>query len=74
MNKPITVTIEETGQKITKVLVDSELPAWVLRDIVKDIYEQLVSLAAAQAQKEKEEWEAHLAKEEDSEEEEGAEE
>ena len=74
MNKPITVTIEETGQKITKVLVDSALPAWVLRDVVKDIYEQLASLALTQAQNEKKAWAEHLAKEEGSEEEEGAEE
>jgi len=53
MEKPITMKIEEAKENIVQVINDSNLPMWIVRDIIKDIYEQANRLAIQQAEQEK---------------------
>lgn len=53
MEKPITMKIEEAKEHIVQAINDSNLPMWIVRDIIRDIYEQANRLAIQQAEQEK---------------------
>lgn len=53
MEKPITMRIEETKESLVAVINESRLPAWLMRDVLRDIYEQVNRLAIQQAEQEK---------------------
>ncbi len=41
MNKPFTMRIQETGQKIVEIIDNSQLPAYVLKNILQGIYAEI---------------------------------
>ena len=41
MNKPFTLIVQETEQKIVETINNSKLPAYVLKILVKNIFEEL---------------------------------
>lgn len=41
MNKPFTMQIEETEQKIVEIINNSQLPAYVLKSILQGIYAEI---------------------------------
>ena len=54
MEKPITLRIEETTQSIVKILNESQLPLFILNQILKDLYTETSNLSKQQAEKDKE--------------------
>lgn len=63
MDKPITMVIEETKNQIVEVANQSNLPIWVLNNIMKDMYEQTDALAKMEHQKSVEEYTKSLEEE-----------
>lgn len=41
MNKPFTIKVQETEQEIIKIINNSNLPAYVLKTIFQNLYNQL---------------------------------
>lgn len=41
MEKPLTLTINETHEEIVKIINNSNLPAYILKKILEDIYKQI---------------------------------
>lgn len=41
MNKPFTIIIQETEQKIVEIINNSQLPAYVLKNILQGIYAEI---------------------------------
>lgn len=41
MNKPFTIKVQETGKKIADVINESQLPLYVIKTILKGIYEEV---------------------------------
>ena len=51
MEKPITIIIQETKDKLVEVLNTSNLPPVILEPIVKDIYNEITMLTKRQYEK-----------------------
>ena len=41
MNKPFTLQVQETEEQLVKTLNNSNLPAYVLKQILKELYQQI---------------------------------
>ena len=44
MNKPFTLQVQETEDQLVKTLNNSNLPAYVLKNILKELYQQIEQL------------------------------
>ena len=44
MNKPFTLIVQETEEQIVKIINESNLPAYVLKQILKELYQQVEQL------------------------------
>ena len=44
MDKPLTLIVQETQQEIINTINNSKLPAYVLKQILKEIYQQLENI------------------------------
>lgn len=44
MNKPFTLQVQETQQEIVNTINKSNLPAYVLKNILKELYQQVEQL------------------------------
>lgn len=44
MNKPFTLQVQETEEQLVKTLNNSNLPAYVLKNILKELYQQIEQL------------------------------
>lgn len=44
MNKPFTLQVQETQQEIINTINKSNLPAYVLKQILKELYQQIEQL------------------------------
>lgn len=51
MNKPFTIQVQEVEQEIVNTINNSNLPAYVLKQIVKDIYQQISDVEQQEIQK-----------------------
>ena len=58
MEKPFTLIVQDTEEKIIKILNESKIPAFVLKNILQNLFNQLSEI-------EKNEVEAYLRKKED---------
>ena len=63
MNKPANLIIEETKEKIVKVINESGLPPFLLEPILKNLYDQISILKQQELEKSKQEYENSLNKE-----------
>lgn len=63
MEKPITLIISETKDKIVTIVNESKLPMFVLDNIFKDFYTDIHTLSIQQEQAEKIEYEKYIAQE-----------
>lgn len=63
MNKPVNLILEETKEKLGKIISESGLPAFIVELIIKDIYSQVNFLAQKDLEKSKRDYEASLEKE-----------
>lgn len=55
-NKPISLVMDELKGNIVNVINDSKLPICIVEPILKDIYEQISSLAKVQLEQDKKEY------------------
>lgn len=62
MEKPIQIVIEDLRENIAKYINDSKLPACFVTPIVKDIYEQCITLEKQQYEQAKKTYEDSLNK------------
>jgi len=44
MNKPLTLAVQETEQQIVEIINNSGLPAFCLKSILRNLYEQTSSI------------------------------
>lgn len=44
MNKPFTIQVQETEEKLVKTINESNIPAYVLKNILKELYQQIEQL------------------------------
>lgn len=44
MNKPFTLQVQETEEQLVKTLNNSNLPAYALKNILKELYQQVEQL------------------------------
>lgn len=51
MNKPISITIKETRERIISALNDSNLPPCILEGIIAPIAQQITQAARAEAER-----------------------
>ena len=51
MEKPFTIKVQETEQEIIKVINNSNLPAYVLKTIFQNLYNQLEEIDNKEMQK-----------------------
>lgn len=63
MNKPANLIIEETKEKIVKVINESGLPPFLLEPVLKDLYNQISILKQQELEKSKQEYENSLNQE-----------
>lgn len=63
MNKPANLIIEETKEKIVKVINESGLPPFLLEPILKNLYDQISILKQRELEKSKQEYENRLNQE-----------
>lgn len=63
MNKPANLIIEETKEKIVKVINESGLPPFLLEPILKNLYDQISILKQRELEKSKQEYENSLNQE-----------
>lgn len=63
MNKPANLIIEETKEKIVKVINESGLPPFLLEPILKNLYDQISILKQQELEKSKQEYENSLNQE-----------
>ena len=61
MEKPITMTIEETKRDIVGIINNSKLPTFILETIIKDIYVEVNQIATQQANLEKQKYEEAIS-------------
>lgn len=64
-NKPVTMIIEETKNTIVNAVNNSQLPAFILETIIKDIYIEINQMAIQQANLEKQKYEEELKHDEE---------
>lgn len=64
MEKPITVRIDEFKQSIVGLINNSGIPIVILQLLMKQLYEDVSSLAAQQAEQERKAWEDEQKKQE----------
>jgi len=57
MEKPTSLVIFELKQKIVDDINESKLPIYIIKPIVKEIYDRVVEQDVIQMQKDKEEYE-----------------
>ena len=65
MNKPFTIIIQETEQKIVEIINNSQLPAYVLKNILQGIYAEIDRVDNEEIAKYNEEQEKSQKKESD---------
>ena len=65
MNKPFTMKIQETEQKIVEIINNSQLPAYVLKNILQEIYAEIDRVDNEEIAKYNEEQEKSQKKESD---------
>ena len=65
MNKPFTMRIQEAEQKIVEIINNSQLPAYVLKNILQRIYEEVERVDNEEITKYNEEQEKSQKKESD---------
>lgn len=65
MNKPFTMQIQETEQKIVEIINNSQLPAYVLKNILQGIYAEIDRVDNEEIAKYNEEQEKSQKKESD---------
>jgi hypothetical protein len=63
MEKPITMIMEDTKDAIISTINNSKLPAFILENIIKDIYMEINQMAIQQAKLDKEKYEEAMSKE-----------
>ena len=63
MNKPANLIIEETKEKIVKVINESGLPPFLLEPILKNLYNQISILKQQELEKSKQEYKDSLNQE-----------
>lgn len=68
MQKPTSMIVKETKEKIVNDLNESKLPMFVLEPIIKDIYEQIVQAKNQEYEMEKQAYEKSLKEKEDKDE------
>lgn len=57
MNKPLTIARQEFTENIVEVINNSELPFFVVSDILKNALVEVDKMAQAQYQRDKDSWE-----------------
>jgi len=57
MEKPTSLLIIELKEKIVKDINESNLPIYIIKPIVKEIYDKVIEQDIIQTQKDKEEYE-----------------
>ena len=65
MNKPFTIQIQETEQNIVEIINNSQLPAYVLKNILQGIYAEIDRVDNEEIAKYNEEQEKSQKKESD---------
>ncbi len=65
MNKPITVAREDFIENLVKIINESELPIFVVRNELSRAYEQLAQIEKAQLEQDKKTWEESQKEAED---------
>jgi hypothetical protein len=63
MEKPITMIMEDTKDAIISTINNSKLPAFILENIIKDIYMEINQMTIQQAKLDKEKYEEAMSKE-----------
>lgn len=69
MNKPLVLVIDDLHDNIIKLMNESQLPPSQLEPIIREIYNQIVSARQQERAEAKKQYEAELAKEQESKEE-----
>jgi hypothetical protein len=64
MNKPFTLIVKETEEKIVETINNSNLPAYVLKKILQDLFQQLEIAEQNEIEKYNEELKNNANKEE----------
>ena len=62
MNKPADLIVEETKEKLAKVINESGLPPFLLEPLIKDLYNQISFLKQKELEKSKNNYEESLRK------------
>jgi hypothetical protein len=60
MDKPITIQIEEIKDNLTNILNNSNLPLFVIRYILKDLYSEVCNLYNQQVINDKTEYQNYI--------------
>ena len=60
MNKPANLIVEETGEKIAKIINESGLPPFLLEPLLKEIYKQISFLKQKELENSKKDYEESL--------------
>lgn len=60
MEKPISIMIDETKTSLISMINNSGLPFWILEPMVKDIYQEIKTLADNQLRIDKEQYNQFL--------------
>lgn len=63
MNKPADLIVEETKEKLTKIINESGLPPFLIEPILKELYNQVSFLKQKELEKSKKDYEENLKKE-----------
>ena len=58
MDKPLTLRVQEIQSKVVEILNDSQLPAYVLKIIIEELYRQLENIEIEEIKKYNEEHES----------------
>ena len=63
MEKPISMRLQETKESIVTIITESRLPMWLLEPAVKDIYNQVNTVAAQEMYNDRKQYVEDLQKE-----------
>ena len=63
MEKPISMRLQETKESIITIITESRLPMWLLEPAVKDIYNQVNTVAAQEMYNDRKQYVEDLQKE-----------
>ena len=63
MEKPISMRLQETKESIVTIITESGLPMWMLEPAVKDIYNQVNTVAAQEMYNDRKQYVKDLQKE-----------